>query len=173
MSPYCSFSDGDPALKLLLARRTDGEADLRVEHRRVPAGLELRLVLAREHPVLPGEQAGAVHRALHLLVVGVLDVGDPLTHLCERLTVAEPAGVHGRVDGEPERLQWREQHLGGGAGKLRCVRERPEREHRLVAAALLTVHDKGLLALGDRRVRTAAPGHGRAAETPHRHRTRR
>ncbi len=33
------FQRRDPALKLLLARGADGEADLRVEHRRVPAGL--------------------------------------------------------------------------------------------------------------------------------------
>ena len=138
----------------------------------MPAGLELRLVLAREHPVLPGQQARTVRRALHLLVIGVLDVGDPLTHLRERLPVTKPAGVHGRVDREPDGLQWREQHLGGRAGELGRVRERAEREHRLVAAALLTVHDERLLALGDRRVRAPRAGHGRAAQTPHRHRTR-
>ena len=156
MSPYCSFRaatrcSSSSSLPAPTARPIE-----RVQHRGVPAGLQLRLVLAREHPVLPGEQARTVHRALHLLVVGVLDVGDPLTHLRERLTVTQPPGVNGRVDREPDGLQRREQRLRGGAGELGCVRERAEREHRLVRAALLAVHDQGLLALGDRRVRAAA-----------------
>ena len=33
------FQRGDALLQLLLARGADGEADLRVEHRRMPAGL--------------------------------------------------------------------------------------------------------------------------------------
>src|ERR1700730_7383268 len=116
------FEHRNPALKLLLARPPDSEADRRIQHGRVPSGLQLRLILTREHPVLPREQARTVHGALDLLVVGMLDVSDALTDLRERLAVATPAGVYGRVDWDPERLKRREQHLGGRAGKLRCVR---------------------------------------------------
>ena len=39
--------------------------------------------------------------ALDLLVVGVLDIGDPLADLRERLPVAEPAGVRAASTGNP------------------------------------------------------------------------
>ena len=58
----------------------------------MPAGLQLRLVLAGENTVLAGEQARAVRGALELLVVGVLDVSDPLADLRERLAVTEASG---------------------------------------------------------------------------------
>src|ERR1039457_634423 len=104
------FQSGDALLELLFARGADREADLRVEHRGMPAGLQLSLILAREHPVLPGEQARAVRRALYLLVVGMLDVGDPLTYLRKRLTVPKPPRVYRGVDREPDGLQRSEQH---------------------------------------------------------------
>ncbi len=83
--------------------------------------------------------------ALDLLVVGVLDVRDPLTHLRERLTVTQPPRVERRVNGEPDASSGANSSLRGRAGELGCVRERAEREHRLVGAALLAVHDQGLL----------------------------
>ncbi len=65
---------GDPALELLLARGAEREADLAIEHRRVPAGLQLRLVLACKDAVDARKDARAVRGAVELLVVGVLDV---------------------------------------------------------------------------------------------------
>ena len=121
----------------------------------MPAGLELRLVLAREDTVDAGEDARAVRRSLQLLVVGVLDVGDSLPHLRERLAVAEPARVDDCVDGEPDRLKRCEEHLRSCAWELGRFGERSEREHRLVAASLLGVDLERKLALGDRRVRAA------------------
>src|ERR1035438_4497417 len=123
------FQRRDPALKLLLARGTNGEPYLRIEHRGVPAGLELRLILASEDTIDAGQHARAMSGTLELLVVGVLDIGDPLAYLGERLAVAEPPAVNDGVDGEPDRLKRREENLGGRTRELRCFSERADREH--------------------------------------------
>ena len=74
------FEHRDTALQLLLALCANGEADVAVEHRRVPAGLQLRLILTREHTILTGNQARAVRGSVQLLAVGVLHISNPLTH---------------------------------------------------------------------------------------------
>ena len=98
-------------------------------------------------------QTRAVRGTLDLLVIGVLDVGDPLADLRERLPVPQPLCVKARIDGEADRLQRGEQRLGGRAGELGCVGERAECEHRLIATPLLAIHHERLLLLSDRGVR--------------------
>src|SRR5437870_1383735 len=76
------------ALELVGRRGAHSEADPGGEHRRLCAGLELCLVLARERSVLMRLKARPEGRALELVAIRVLDVGDPLSHLPQRVAVA-------------------------------------------------------------------------------------
>lgn len=69
-----------------------------------------------------------------------------------------PTRVQHRVDGEPDGLQGREQHLRAGAGEEGCVTQPSEREHRLKGPAVIPVDGEGALVLFDRTV-TTAPQH--------------
>jgi hypothetical protein len=100
-----------------------------------------------------------VRGALQLLAVGVLHIRDPLTNLPQRITVAKPPRVQHRVNRKRHRLQRSEQKLRAGTRELRGLRKRPQREHRLKRAALLTIHDQRPLTLGDRRVRAPREVH--------------
>ena len=130
--------DLDPALELGAVGGADREGDVGAEHRRVRGGLQDRLVLARQLAVFLGLPARAGARALGLLAVGVVDVEDPLSHLAERVAVADPARVQDGVDREAGAFQRRVQQLGG-AGELGLVGEGPRAEQRLVGGALLAL----------------------------------
>ncbi len=99
----------------------------------------MRLILPRKRPILLRLQPRTEGSALYLLGICVLDIGDPLAYLCERVTITKPTRVQDRVDGEIDALQGCEQQLGTGAGELWGVGERTDRQHRLERPNALTV----------------------------------
>ena len=129
-----------PPLQLSALGRPERQRERGPQHRRVRGGLQDRLVLARQLAVLLGQDARAA-RALELLAVGVLDVEDALSHLPERLAVADPLRVEDGVDREPGAFGRPEEKLGG-AGELGFLGERAGAEEGLKGGALLGLDDE-------------------------------
>jgi hypothetical protein len=85
--------------------------------------------------------------AVRLLDVRVVRVDDLLAHQRHRLGVGDKARAQTGVDREPERLQRREQQLRLPGGKRHRLRQRPERQERLVGGPPLRRGDQ--VGLGD------------------------
>ena len=139
------------ALELRRVRRADRQRDRALQQRRALMRLQVRVELARQLPVLIGRKRQRAVRRSQLLPVGDVGVHDLAPHAADRLPVAGPARVQHRVDREIQRLQRREQQLRR-ARELRLLRQRPQRQHRLMRAALRRIHHQVAIVLGDRRV---------------------
>ena len=90
--------------------------------------------------------------AVALLVVEVVGVDHLAARQCDRVLVGDPAHADRGVDVEVERLERGEQQLGLPAGEAHHLRQRAERQQRLMAVAVLVCDSQRSLLDLDRRV---------------------
>jgi hypothetical protein len=101
-----------PALQLGALGGAHRDAEVGAQHRRVRGGLQDRLVLARQLAVLLSLPARPGLGPFGLLAPGVLSIEDALSHMSQRLAVADPTRVQHGISGKARVFEGREKELG-------------------------------------------------------------